>query len=465
MPISWKCFNFWLPFVAAVACLFDALLPAENRDDPDLAGQADVVILVVEIVVQLAVFMTLWFNGMYIAQAYQLDSLHGVRLTDTALRPLCVIWVIVVVGGNAVIVAMVSQWWMGAGIGASAGVIFVMFLSFSFFNWRHAKLKDAAEAQNAAEAAARAAGALGFVFAEQWNEAESLVATTRDDTGRTLRSLLPGETQRVLLAVGQGLIAYGELTGRGDLGVLETRALFASAGQGEAALYARAIRLYTTNWLYRDINAILRSQFCLTEDARQKSTLLAPYMVLLNFALERLDSHVADATFYRGICFAGPQQLVDEYVKNIGRTIVYPAFTSVSFDRNAALGFAGTAMINVKVAGAAVPAVHLDSENLSQYPYEKEVLFPSGVALRVANVEPHEPPEDNPRFTQGKEQQHGEIHATVWLEVVPRPPAPAYQPPPGVPMYQPPPMYQQQPGYQPAYPQQVIYQQQGPIPA
>lgn len=135
----------------------------------------------------------------------------------------------------------------------------------------------------------------------------------------------------------------------------------------EAHLYA-AIMLYTSNAIYKDLNAVLRS-----ED-RKKIMKYFPYLRLLLEALGRLPKK--DTTLWRGVSV----DLYDQYPK--GSTVTWWSVSSCTADVNVAKNFmkgcgGKCTLLTVKSKTAT------DISEITFFGNEKESLLAPGTQLKV----------------------------------------------------------------------------------
>lgn len=156
------------------------------------------------------------------------------------------------------------------------------------------------------------------------------------------------------------------------------------------------VQLYTDETpLYHEMNQALR------EDSMEKMRYFGAYIKELRdvFKTDHEDQIITpfEGTVWRGITFPDPDAAVRQYA--VGSIFVWPAFTSMSTAKDAAMNF-GNVVFQI---ACCPPPGHYDDdspeyapasvEKWSSYPSEQEILFPPNVKFRVQEI--RQPDEEN----------------------------------------------------------------------
>jgi hypothetical protein len=138
-----------------------------------------------------------------------------------------------------------------------------------------------------------------------------------------------------------------------------------------------AIRMYTANGLYQNLNNVLR---LIESRGDERYEALVPYMHYMLSGLAKLSSS-RPITVYRGLDATFIKAHGSKYQKD--RVVSYRAFTSCSKNESVSRGFAGPGgcllRITLRTVGSCVAAY-------SVVPNEDEILIPPRVPLRVVRI-------------------------------------------------------------------------------
>lgn len=156
------------------------------------------------------------------------------------------------------------------------------------------------------------------------------------------------------------------------------------------------VRLYTEESpLYHEMNAALRN------DNLEQLTYFGSYIQELRevFKTDHVDQLIKPfvGTVWRGITFPDPEQAVKDFQPK--KEFVWPAFTSMTTDKNVAMGF-GNLVFQIKCCPPEgtfeddIPEfAPAPIQEFSAFQGEEEILFPPNVKFRVLSVQ--KPTEEN----------------------------------------------------------------------
>ena len=157
----------------------------------------------------------------------------------------------------------------------------------------------------------------------------------------------------------------------------------------EQRFFARTVKLYTKDHIYREVNTSLRREGQKGEYKPTADDLaLGPYTLLLDALLFYWgELKPVSNTTYRGMTLK-PADL-EQYAK--GTQFVWLNFVSTSLDESVAEGFAGNTLFEISnnTPGPAAAWRPRDLTNslhdLHEYPHEKEALYPAGAEFKVTD--------------------------------------------------------------------------------
>lgn len=155
----------------------------------------------------------------------------------------------------------------------------------------------------------------------------------------------------------------------------------------EQRFFARTVKLYTKDHIYREVNESLRRE---GQKGSYKPTgydlALCPYTLLLDVLLFYWDElNPVSATTFRGMTLSSSD--LNQYAK--GTQFVWLNFVSTSLDMSAAIGFAGNTLFEIAndttgLASAWRPRnLSHPLHDIHEYPHEKEALYPAGAEFEV----------------------------------------------------------------------------------
>ena len=146
--------------------------------------------------------------------------------------------------------------------------------------------------------------------------------------------------------------------------------------------YDYVINLYTSNE-YKYINNYLR-EGKIENDSKYTEKELKSWAWCLHSALTTRKSTVSNGSiYYRGVTLKFSQNL------GIGSKFIFGEFTSVSEDKNVALGFAGNGtLFIIRIENNNYPNYYCNKiSDLSEYKSEKEILITSNCTYSITGIE------------------------------------------------------------------------------
>jgi hypothetical protein len=163
-------------------------------------------------------------------------------------------------------------------------------------------------------------------------------------------------------------------------------------GQGKKKIGECCIKLYTMeSFLYKLFNQVMREaevkdnhgfSFVLNRDKNYGRT-LGPYCSLLCIYLH-ITPRQKDIVVFRGVELT--DEMIDDYTKNVGKTIKWESYSSTTKNKQKALKFAGNTLFQIYIHPRSVyPCVDISS--VSQYRHEEEVLLSPGIDINIDRVE------------------------------------------------------------------------------
>jgi hypothetical protein len=145
---------------------------------------------------------------------------------------------------------------------------------------------------------------------------------------------------------------------------------------GSTSLLDRvAIRVYTGDWIFSDLNNTLRKCNCKIDDLPQWRTVTH---ALYN-AIKRFPMPFENRMLYRG------QVSLFGVAHNVGDVVTWPAFSSVTTNRDVAIKFAKSEGVVFEVSGITADC-SASISSISVYPNEEEVLLMAGCRFHVDKI-------------------------------------------------------------------------------
>lgn len=162
-------------------------------------------------------------------------------------------------------------------------------------------------------------------------------------------------------------------------------------GKGKQKIGECCIKLYTMeSFLYKLFNQVMREaevkdnhrfSFVLDRDKNYGRT-LGPYCSLLCIYL-RITPCQKDIVVFRSVILT--DEVIDDYTKNVGKTIKWESFSSTTKNKQVALKFDGNTLFQIRIHPGSVYQC-VDISSLSRYPHEEEVLLSPGIDINIDRV-------------------------------------------------------------------------------